>query len=109
MRVLIVLCAVLALTGCATTSMSPEQVAAADDTTCQGYGFTPGTDAFAQCRLQIAEQHHADNVRRRQAIGAALSDMGREMRENRPVTCSSTTYGNGDRLGYNQNSTTTCF
>ena len=36
------------LAGCA----SPAEVAAADRQTCAGYGFAPGTDAFANCMMQ---------------------------------------------------------
>jgi hypothetical protein len=42
------LCAA-ALAGCA----SAEQIAAADDAKCIGYGFTKGTDSFARCRLAL--------------------------------------------------------
>jgi hypothetical protein len=40
----LVACA-LALAGC----VSPEELRREDEATCTGYGFHPGTDAFASC------------------------------------------------------------
>lgn len=49
------------LSGCA----SPEQTAAVDNDRCASYGFTPGTDAYAQCRMQLDSDRR---TRRRAAI-----------------------------------------
>jgi hypothetical protein len=102
---------VLFLAACQT--MTPEQLAISDTATCQQYGFKPDTDAFAQCRLQMSQQHHVDDVRQRQAISAALTKMSDDMARNRPVTCNSNTsgtaYGFGRGANYNQNTSTTCY
>ena len=50
----LVLPAVLALAACE----SADERIAADNQQCQSYGFTMGTDAFAQCRLQLDIQRN---------------------------------------------------
>ena len=45
----VLLLAVLA--GCAT--LTPEEQRARDEQECRGYGFRPGTDAFAECLQRI--------------------------------------------------------
>jgi hypothetical protein len=54
MRFFILLAALL-LAGC----MSAEERIAADNDQCAAYGFTAGTDAFAQCRQQLQAQRNA--------------------------------------------------
>lgn len=51
--------AVLTLCGC--SSMKPADLALADNNRCIGYGFKPGTDAYAQCRMQVDQQRVAAN------------------------------------------------
>ena len=46
---------VSALTGC----VSPEGQHALDQQTCAGYGFIPGTDAFAHCMMNTADKRDA--------------------------------------------------
>ena len=41
--------AVLALAVASTSCVSPEELRREDEATCAGYGFHPGTDAFASC------------------------------------------------------------
>jgi hypothetical protein len=44
----------LALTGCLTDSKpDPAQFEAADNEKCIGYGTTPGTPAYTDCRLKL--------------------------------------------------------
>jgi hypothetical protein len=50
----LILLAVLALAGCESAA---ERIAA-DNQQCLSYGFTMGTDAFAQCRLQLDIQRN---------------------------------------------------
>jgi hypothetical protein len=47
----------LAVTGC--QEMAAMRTAM-DNSRCQSYGFTPGTDAFAQCRMNIDLQRRAE-------------------------------------------------
>ena len=63
----LILAVMLCLAGC----QSPEQLAAAraaqaraDANTCIGFGFQPGTDGFASCRMRLAiqRQQHMDAV-----------------------------------------------
>jgi hypothetical protein len=42
--------------------VSPAEQKAADTKQCQGYGFTPGSDAFANCMMTIANRR-ADQMR----------------------------------------------
>lgn len=41
-------------------TMTPEERRAADQNTCAGYGFKPGTDAMAQCLLDLELDRRAD-------------------------------------------------
>ncbi|PWB81769.1 MAG: hypothetical protein C3F11_14270 [Methylocystaceae bacterium] len=50
-RLFVAIGAALLVGACATTS--PAERRAADDLRCRSYGFRPGTDAFAKCRLDI--------------------------------------------------------
>jgi len=93
----------LLLSGC--TTLSPAEVAAQDQDTCANYGFKPGTDAFAQCRLQLAEGHHIDDVRQRAAIADSLQQMSNNLEANRPRTCNANTFGSG----YSSSTTVTCY
>ena len=87
------------------TTLSPEQVAAQDQDTCSSYGFKPGTDAFAQCRLELAQGHHIDDIRQRAAIASGLQQMSDSLEANRPRTCNANTFGSG----YTSNTTVTCY
>lgn len=57
MRILamIGLAGLLLTSGCTT----PEEQRAMDQQRCAGYGFQPGTDAFAQCMMQTSMQRDA--------------------------------------------------
>ncbi|MFC6486861.1 hypothetical protein [Nitratireductor sp. GCM10026969] len=46
------------LAGCAT--MTPEERRALDEAQCRDYGFTPGTDAFAECLQRIDLDRRAE-------------------------------------------------
>lgn len=54
--VLALLCMLLA----ACQTMTPEERRAADERTCAGYGFRPGTDAMAQCLLDLELDRRAE-------------------------------------------------
>lgn len=88
--------AVALLAGCSTTPAlqgpTPEMIAAADNERCIGYGFKPGTDAYADCRLRIEEARQA-NYRAAAAVpmpsfqSAPLAPY--QIPTNRPVNCTS--------------------
>ena len=59
--------ALTALAALLTACASPAEIAARDDATCKGYGFTPGTPAFADCRLRLDEMR---NLRRAALIAS---------------------------------------
>ncbi|MFO1205864.1 MAG: hypothetical protein U1E63_09100 [Burkholderiales bacterium] len=46
----------IVLAGC----VSPAEQKAADTKQCQGYGFTPGSEAFANCMMTIANRRSDD-------------------------------------------------
>lgn len=43
--------------------MSPAEQRAADQQTCAGYGYRPGTNAFADCMMMTAQQRQAQRDR----------------------------------------------
>lgn len=55
-RLLVAVGLLSALTGC----MSTAEIRARDETRCHGYGFRPGTDAFAKCLQNIDLDRSAD-------------------------------------------------
>ena len=106
-RIVVVAAIGLAIMGCSTTT--PAERMALHQTTCEGYGFKPNTDAYSSCMMQMDLDAKADDRRRRAAIGEALSDMGRSMQQPRRVTCNSFGSAYGTRYGAYGNSTTTCY
>jgi hypothetical protein len=72
-------CVALLLAGC----VSPEKQRAMDEQTCAGYGFSQGTDAFANCMMTTAqkrqEQQAAD--RRQQQMNDAIAAQAQRDRD----------------------------
>jgi hypothetical protein len=58
----------LVLTSC----VSSEELRREDEATCAGYGFHPGTDAFAGC-LQKESWRAVTGLRRRRHIGGGVT------------------------------------
>jgi len=79
---------VAALAGCNTGPATPEE-ASLIQSQCQSFGFKPGTDAFANCVLQMDQARVADARDRRQRVGAALAQVGQAQQRTyrQPVTC----------------------
>lgn len=75
----VVLAAAMAATlgACATTT--PAQRAAMNTESCEGYGFKAGTDAYANCMMQLDIKERQADLEQRRRIGDAISEMG-----NRP-------------------------
>lgn len=63
----IALSLLLLVAGCQTS----EELATADDQQCRSYGAAPGSDAYIQCRMTIANQREADRRAYSRAIVAA--------------------------------------
>ncbi|WP_293678343.1 hypothetical protein [uncultured Phenylobacterium sp.] len=61
----------MALAGCA-SSPTAEEIAASDDYRCQDYGYSRGTEGYAQCRMQIDQQR----AQARAAMAAAYLGAG---------------------------------
>jgi hypothetical protein len=70
---------VLVLAGC----VSPEEQRAMDQAKCSGFGFAPGTEAFAHCMMGISQQREAQEAadRRQQQLNAAIADQAQRDRE----------------------------
>lgn len=94
----------LLVTGCVNTS-SPEFIAKSEKA-CAGYGFKPGSDQMANCKMNLALIQEQDNMRRKQNMARALSEAGEDMQrqadrnayiqahQQRPFNCTSYRYGN---------------
>jgi hypothetical protein len=64
--------AVVLLAGC---GPSPEEQHAMDQQKCAGFGFAPGSDAFAHCMMTVNQQREAqDAADRRAAADRAAAD-----------------------------------
>lgn len=55
----------LALSGC----IGPREMARRHQITCEGYGFTPGTEAYANCLLQLDIGDHGYSHHGRRSAG----------------------------------------
>ncbi|MGH7156333.1 MAG: hypothetical protein ACREF3_20615, partial [Acetobacteraceae bacterium] len=63
---------VLVLAGCGSTA---EEQQAIDQQRCSGFGFAPGSGAFAHCMMGISQQREAqDAADRRAAADRAAAD-----------------------------------
>lgn len=103
MRRLFVLC-LLPLAGCVNTN-SPE-FAKKSEKTCLSYGFKAGSEQIANCRMNLALIQKQDNMRRKQNMSRALSEVGDDMQrqadrdayiqahQQRQINCTSMRYGN---------------
>jgi hypothetical protein len=93
--VLIACMGALPMVGC----VSSEQLAARDDATCQSYGLRYGTDGYASCRTNVAQQRQQAymqfatamqrNAAQQQAANAQL--MQTYMQNTRPAAPTNTT------------------
>nr|CAD6613259.1 hypothetical protein RKHAN_02564 [Rhizobium sp. Khangiran2] len=59
-RPLSIVLALLYMPLAACQTMTPEERRAADERACAGYGFRPGTDAMAQCLLDLELDRRAE-------------------------------------------------
>ena len=59
-RPLSIVLALLCMPLAACQTMTPEERRAVDERTCAGYGFRPGTDAMAQCLLDLELDRRAE-------------------------------------------------
>jgi hypothetical protein len=58
---------ILLLAGC---GPSPEEQHAMDQQKCDGFGFPPGSDAFANCMMKVTQQREADQAANQRAAAA---------------------------------------
>jgi hypothetical protein len=57
------------LAACASKEERVARMVAEDDAACQSYGFEKGTDAYAECRIRMADRRLDDAARQRAAWG----------------------------------------
>lgn len=76
--VLVLIATSMLLGGCASAAERAAARAEKDNAKCAGYGFKPGTEAFAQCRM-------TQDVERQRAINEAI---------NSNSSCTTTAHGN---------------
>lgn len=69
----VLLVTMLLLAACA----NPEELARQDRETCVGYGFTPGTDAFANCLMKTAQARETNRTARA-AAGAQMYNAAKQ-------------------------------
>jgi hypothetical protein len=88
----------LLLAGC----VSPEKQRAMDQQTCAGYGFSPGTDSFANCMMTTAqkrqEQRAAD--RRQQEMNATIAAQAQRDRDAQAAAAASKPTTTYDSTGF---------
>jgi hypothetical protein len=63
----LVLAPLVLMAGC---GPSPEEQRAMDQQSCAGYGFPPGSDAFATCMMKTAQQRAAQQAADQRAAAA---------------------------------------
>ena len=80
MKPAIALVALFAVSACA--SPSPEQIAAEQTAQCVGYGFTPGTQEMAVCRMAVAQQKAQRVANARSMMGLAIMQSSGNMAAN---------------------------
>ena len=91
----LVIGAALLLAGCATAQekqAAAQQQAAAIDAKCRSYGFAPGTEAMAKCRMQLEMAKEQAQQRHREEMGDAIERAGQAFKP--PVHCTTTMIGN---------------
>lgn len=86
-----------ALAACA----SQQQLMVNDDAKCRGYGFQPGTDGYAQCRMA---QDTSRQRRRQQALqdmGDAVEQAGNSFQRQPPPSLYCTSVASGKVMSTN--------
>ena len=109
------MCAAIAiavtLEGCA----SAEQLAVVDDSKCQSYGFSPGSEGYAQCRMSQDAARQQARVAAATALAAGLQragdaygNMPLNWQQPPPAMTPPPAYCVTRAIGTTGNSTTTC-
>lgn len=77
MKVIAATVLLTALAGCASHDPDPAQIAVNQDAQCQSYGAKPGSDAYVQCRVNLAnQQNQANEARRQRALQMLMNQQG---------------------------------
>lgn len=96
-KVVLVMLAAVGLTGCEATNPGARLVnllvtdtlqtpseriaseSAADDASCRQYGASPGTDAYTNCRVQMAQMRQQRKIAASQAQAAQMQELQGQM------------------------------
>lgn len=78
--------AIILLAGCVAPEEQARRATAYELSECAGLGFKAGTEAFANCRLQIRGLAAQERSRRIAAFGA-IQQMQQTQQMNRPRSC----------------------
>ena len=80
----VVVCLLAAgVAGCVDTSSATFQQKIADR--CAGFGYAAGSQAMADCRMQMTMMQEQDNMRRKQNMANAVSDSVDDMNRNMAI------------------------
>jgi expansin (peptidoglycan-binding protein) len=79
---------------------SSAELAAADDSKCQSYGFALGSEGYAQCRMTMDTQRQQARASAIAGIQAGLKGVGdayanMPVQQQRPIQCTTTALGDG--------------
>lgn len=93
------------LAGCVDTSSPKFQQMSMQK--CESFGYKPGSTEMANCRMQLTLLQEQDNMRRKQNMSRAMSELGDDMQrqadrnaylqavqDSKRINCTSTRYGN---------------
>jgi predicted small secreted protein len=104
-KILALAVAATVLSGCKTTDIASrgsiveklagrQAQADRDHEDCVSYGYTPGSNGYAQCRMQFAQMRSDRAARNSANMRAASFAIATQQSSPRMVTCNSNTFGN---------------
>jgi hypothetical protein len=81
MRFLVLALGALLMTACVTPDEMRNRQAASDRMECKGYGFTPGTELYAQCRMNLTQNREARQSFDHAAAMQGLNALGMQLQQ----------------------------
>jgi hypothetical protein len=93
MKFIVLAIAALSLTGCINTAPSENQLAT-NAKQCEGFGYKPGTDRYADCQLSLAQQTAEQNENRRARMNAGFRAMSMAGAASQPRQTTCNQFGN---------------
>lgn len=62
---------------------SREAALASDDQSCRSYGYKPGSQPYADCRMALDTRREDQRAAKAQAVSQSLRDMGQSVKPNK--------------------------